>query len=123
MNKDVYKRIMLIGIKYLPALFALITACKILLLNVNSIENMSYIEPVHWLNLLLSAIGIGTTYCAGRCLGFCWKHRSLCRIAIYGMIFYIGVLIFAVPASAVSYVCYAYMIITIITVLLYGECK
>lgn len=123
MNKDVYKRIMLIGIKYLPALFALITACKILLLNVNSIENMSYVEPVHWLNLLLSAIGIGTTYCAGRCLGFCWKHRSLCRMAIYGMIFYIIVLIFAVPASAVSYVCYAYMIITIITVLLYGECK
>lgn len=114
---------MLIGIKYLPALFALITACKILLLNVNSIENMSYVEPVHWLNLLLSAIGIGTTYCAGRCSGFCWKHRSLCRMAIYGMIFYIIVLIFAVPASAVSYICYAYMIITIITVLLYGECK
>ena len=114
---------MLIGIKYLPALFAIVTACKILLLNVHSIENMSYIEPVHWLNLVLSTIGIGTTYCAGRCLGFCWKHRSLCRLAIYGIIFYIGVLIFAVPASAVTYICYAYMIFTTIIIVVYNELK
>lgn len=78
---------------------------------------------VNWINLALSLVVLAAFYCLGKAFGYCWKHRSLCRITFWGLMFYAFFLIVRVPKDEVLPLTYMYVLIVIIFTLLYREIK
>lgn len=111
MNK-LYKKITLLSIKYGPSIVALTCSIKIFLITY-SVPGDTFSYTVSLINLLIFVLLIGVLYCEGKFFHYCWKHRSLCRVALWGCIFYLDLLLCLPPPEEVRAITILYLIGTI----------
>lgn len=113
------KYILIQYIKYGPALLAITCGLKIHLSLYESHPHFGDIF-IHWVNWLLNLSLLVMFYAAGKYFHFCWKHRSLCRIALYGYLFYATVLIFNLSNIYIDILSVTYMWLVLIISGLYS---
>lgn len=123
MVKAVYRHLGLMAVKYAPSVLALTCSVKILLNCLSSAEKDAYLLAINWVNSILSLFILGAVYVLGKCYGYCWKHRSLCKMALWGYVYYIFFLTFQIPRDEVLYISILYVAFVIASTLLYTEIK
>ena len=123
MTHLLYKRLGLLSIKYMPSILALVCSVKIMLLTASDIYKDTYMYVVHWINWFFSLTVLAGIYCLGRALGYCWKHQSLCRLTLWGFIYYAYFLVMQVPKSETRPLTYIYVAAVLIYTMLYKELK
>ncbi len=119
--KNMLKNIFVLFVKYMPSILALTCAIKIWCLTMSDVQKDGWLYAVNYINVFYDMIGLGGIYCAGRFFGFCWKHRSLCRMALFGYLYYIAFLVFGVDRAEIRLISLVYMIGVIITTLMYAR--
>jgi len=117
MNSKILKRIFLTGIKYGPSMMALTCCIKIHLLSNQITESNEQI--VHYINLFMDLGYLGMFYIAGKYFNYCWKHQSLCRIAMWGYIYYFIFEICNTPHVIIHPLAIWYVIFVVIITILY----
>lgn len=120
-RKSLEKLISLIGIKYYPSLAAISCSAKIWLLCNSEATKDNFLYAVNWINCVLSAITLYVVYCLGVTFGYCWKHRSLCRIAWWGYAWYAWFLIIKVSKEDVLNTATLYVTVVLIITVFYRE--
>lgn len=115
------KSIFVLFVKYMPSVLALTCAIKIWCLTMSEAQKDAWLYAVNYINVFYDLIGLGGIFCCGRFLGFCWKHRSLCRMALFGYLYYIAFLVFGINRSEIRLIALVYMIMVIITTILYAR--
>ena len=111
------------AIKYMPSILALTCSVKIMLLTSSPVEKDAWLYAVNWINWVLSLIVLGAFYCLGKCFGYCWKHQSLCRLTMWGYLYYAFFLVVQVPKSETLPLAYMYVAAVMIYTILYKELK
>lgn len=125
MNALQYKKLILLAIKYGPSTLCLTGCTKILLLSYASTKNIQEII-VNWINVGIDLVLLGFLYVAGRYFNYCWKHHSLCRLALWGYIYYMSFLALNAPKELVRPITIWYVIFTLVVTLSYyleDKCK
>lgn len=115
------KRIVLLTIKYAPAFLSLTCSVKILLLTAGETDKTVLEWAVNWINWVMNVLAVLFFCCCGRYLGYCWKHRSLCRTALWGLMYYASFLLFQPPHEAMLPIVIMYMITVVVMTILYKE--
>lgn len=123
-KNHVIRHLSLIFIKYLPAILAITCSVKILILSTHDLNQYCYsVLCVNLINVILELFIVGGIYVLGKTLNFCWKHRSLCRTATWGYIYYIIFILFKVQAIYIIPLTIFYVCLVIIMVICYNEIK
>ena len=117
------KKIGLNCIKYAPTVLALTCSVKILLLTMSQAEKDVCLYAVNYINLALNIAILLAVFILGRCFGYCWKHRSLCRVTFWGYLYYGYFLVARVPKEDVFGITIFYVVAVVIFTLLYREAK
>lgn len=115
MTSKVTKQLLLLAVKYVPAIMALTCCFKIFLFEYTGDKP----NIINWINVLLNIFIVLIFYLEGVVFRFCWKHRSLCRTALWGYVFYIGFMIFDPPGWFTIPLCIFYIILVIIMSITY----
>ena len=123
MKNETYKTIIVQAIKYAPTVLALTCSVKIWMLTMHDGDKDAWLYGVNWINWVLQVVTVGVFYCMGRYFGFCWKHRSLCRLALWGCIYYATFLISGVAKTDIRPLTMAYVILVLGVALMYKEVK
>lgn len=121
MNDLTLKKLYLIGIKYGPSIMALTCCLKLFFEAIDGTSTGMYEDITHGINIVLNFFVIGMFYITGKYFHYCWKHQSLCRIAIWGYVFYTFILIFKPQQEMTIILTTWYLIFTIITTLGYKK--
>lgn len=120
MRQAYHKKILLIWIKYGPSLMALTCCLKIFLWT-----HVTYIDTgiiiMNIINLILNILIVFMLYCSGVYFGYCWKHKSLCRLAMWGYIYYPLFIIFEVPNNELYALTAFYVIYVVIIQMIYNK--
>lgn len=111
----------LIAIKYAPVILAITCAAKIFILSNNDSPKSAEELLVNWINLALNAFFLIVFYSAGRYFHFCWKHKSLCRIAGWGYAYYAVFLLSGAPHDAVLPLTTFYLLLVLFLTPFYRE--
>lgn len=115
------KKLILTSIKYGPSIMVLTCCFKILILSLSD----TIIGPeeiiVNIINVILNILLTIMFYIMGKYFGYCWKHRSLCRTALYGYIGYILLIILNINNILVTQICLVYVMIVIIMTIIYSK--
>lgn len=112
-------KLILLSIKYAPSILALTCSVKIWMLTMCDHDKCQWLYLVNWINVVFNLIILGVVYVMGRFYGFCWKHRSLCRFALWGYIYYIFFLIDRTPKSFTMPLALMYVAIVLVFSALY----
>lgn len=109
------KKLVLLAVKYVPAIMALTCCCKMLIFE--CIEARPNI--INWINVLLNMFIVCVFYIEGIVFQFCSKHRNLCKIALLGYVFYILFMIFNPSPWITVPLCLVYIKFVIIMLIMY----
>lgn len=123
MTNDMRKSILVLGIKYAPSILALTCSAKIFFLSLNDTPRSVWEAGVNWINCILNIAALFVFYCMGKYFAFCWKHTSLCRVAMWGYIYYAVFLLFGIPMETLKPLSLLYMIMVIALTSIYSEVK
>ena len=123
MKAEFDKTVLILGIKYAPSILAITCSAKILLLSLSTHAGSPYLYGVNWINWCLNVMALVVFYCMGEYFGFCWKHRSLCRIAGWGYAYYGSFLMFGVPPTTFRPVAVMYAVLVMVLTLIYKEIR
>lgn len=118
LSPKILKRVFLIGIKYGPSIMAITCCLKIHLLS-HSIHKDNFELSVNVINWLLNLFFLGMFYIAGKYFHYCWKHQSLCRIALWGYVYYIVFIVLKTPHEVIHPLSLWYLCFVIVTTISY----
>lgn len=121
MQKESYRKMVLLGIKYAPTALALTCAVKICLLTQNDIEKNGWLWAVNGINLIANMTALLFFYCCGKYFGYCWKHSSLCRLAMWGYIYYGAFALLKSEHDLIEPITVFYALMVIVLTLCYKE--
>lgn len=106
-------------IKYGPAMMSLILALKILVVSYDEVERSLIDKILGSLNCLLNLGYVGIFWVEGKTLGYCWKHQSLCKLSLWGLLFYFLILINDVSRDLLNSLAIIYFIAVLCILILY----
>ena len=120
-EKALLRKITLLSIKYAPATLTLVYCAKIFLLSINQ-DNRSKEEIiVNWINWGIGLLLTLFFYAIGKYFGYCWKHRSLCRTALWGLAYYFVFMVCDPPREAIMPIVWMYVTTVLVFTYLYRE--
>jgi len=100
MQKNLYRKLSLLFIKYTPGIMALSCSLKIFILGLGISKLFTTNIIVNIINLTIDVFIVLGVYFLGKTFNYCWKHQSLCRAALIGYLNY-GIFIIFKPSSGV----------------------
>lgn len=118
-----HKGIGLFAIKYAPSVLALTCSIKIFLWVLSKSGGDYFSYSLNWINWGLNILCLLAFYSLGKAFGYCWKHRSLCRVAMWGYIYYGVFLLSNAPKSEVVNITIFYVCVVAFCTILYREIR
>lgn len=114
MKNKFLKKAFLTCIKYGPAIIAITCCIKLYLIPFGH-----ELALLHIVNIVLNVYLIFMFYIAGKYLKYCWRHRSLCRISLWGIVYCTAFIIFDTPNEAATPLIIYYIIFVLIILIGY----
>lgn len=105
----------------MPSVMAITCSLKIWLLCSSEVVKDTWCYTVNWINCILNLIALLIVYSLGRSFGYCWKHRSLCRIALWGYLWYAWFLLIRVDRAEVLGTAILYVLIVLVVTAFYAK--
>lgn len=111
--KRQYKHLTLLAVKYGPTLMALSCSIKCRLLGLPDTPERLVVNLI---NVVLDLALLGVFWIEGKAMGFCWKHEFICRLALYGYLYFLFSLVIGKMSVGVEYVYIGIILGTQITI-------
>lgn len=108
------KKSFLTCIKYGPPILAITCCIKLYLIPFGH-----EIILLHIVNVILNLYLIFMFFIAGKYFRYCWKHRSLCRITLGGILYCTAFMIFDTPNKEITPLVIFYIIFVLLTTISY----
>lgn len=108
------KKSFLACIKYGPPILAITCCIKLYLIPFGH-----EIILLHIVNVLLNLYLIFMFFIAGKYFRYCWKHRSLCRITLGGILYCAAFMIFDTPNKEITPLVIFYIIFVLLITISY----